>query len=63
MAFVTIENIAQHVTDMEAEALLASGGRASTAHEAAETVNRATYLGWPVMHHINEDFKRIYGIK
>ncbi len=61
--FVTFGKSTQHVSDASGLVLLVTGGRESTAEEAAECVNRLVYLGNAKMHEANEDFKQKYGRK
>ena len=62
--FITIGNIAQHVSDTGGEALLAMPhARQATAMEAAECVNRLVMLGNAGMHAANEEFNTTFGKK
>lgn len=59
--FITIDRMTQHISDIGGKMLLSTGNaRIATAKEAAECLNRYTYLGNEKMHEANEDFKRIY---
>lgn len=60
--FITIGNLSQYAPSIIDQVLLANpAARISTAHEAAECINRYVMSGDNRMHEANEAFQGIYG--
>lgn len=62
MPFVTIDEISKHVSESEADAVIAAGhGKESTAFEAAQCISHYVAAGDGRMHQANDEFNRLYG--